>query len=259
MLQESHIRGTLMTESWRGRTLLIYLPPSYAKGVSRYPVVYVQDGGYLFDPFQSDALVQLERMFAHGELPELLFVGIETKNRLDEYTPWHAKALSERFADFGGKGSHYLAFLAEELKPYIDASYQTDGCQRQTGLVGASLGGLISMYAAYLYPHVFGKIGCLSGSFWYEGFLHFMESHIVASDLKIYMDVGSIEGIEKQNVQREMVSRTKAAYAILMNQQLSNKRLKFVIEEGAPHARPFFIKRFPSAVKWLYSNTEGEQ
>ncbi|ARP41204.1 putative protein YjcH [Geobacillus thermodenitrificans] len=255
MLKEGHIRGTLATESWRGRKLLIYLPPSYVKGASRYPVVYVQDGGYLFDPSQSDALVQIELMFARGELPELLFVGIETKNRLDEYTPWHAKALSERFADFGGKGSHYLAFLVEELKPYIDASYQPDGHQQQTGLIGASLGGLISMYAAYLYPHVFGKIGCLSGSFWYEGFLHFMESHIVAPEVKIYMDVGSIEGIEKQNVQREMVSRTKAAYAILMNQQRNNKRLKLVIEEGTPHARPFFIRRFPNAVKWLYSDT----
>ncbi|WP_259462719.1 alpha/beta hydrolase-fold protein [Caldibacillus debilis] len=75
-----------------------------------------------------------------------------------EYTPWRAKALSDPYPDFGGQGSHYLSFLVEKLKPYIDRKYKTDGRREQTGIIGASLGGLISIYAAYLYPDVFGKI-----------------------------------------------------------------------------------------------------
>lgn len=248
------MNGTLVMESFEGRELFIYLPPSYETSRAKFPVVYVQDGGYLFDPRQNHSLVRLERMFAHGELGELLLVGIEPKNRLDEYTPWYAKALSDKYADFGGQGFRYLSFLVEELKPYIDREYKTDSRRQQTGMIGASLGGLISIYAAYLCPNVFGKIGSISGSFWYEGFIDFMQSKNVDPGLKIYMDVGSVEGIEKQSIQKEMVLKTKEAYTILLNNGLTRERLQFVLEEGAPHDRIFFSKRFPEAVKWLYSN-----
>lgn len=113
---------------------------------------------YFYDPSQNRSLARLEHMFARGTLGELILVGIEPKNRLDEYTPWHAKALSDPYPDFGGQDSHYLSFLVEKLKPYIDRKYKTDGRREQTGIIGASLGGLISIYAAYLYPDVFGKI-----------------------------------------------------------------------------------------------------
>ncbi len=36
------------------------------------------------------------------------------------------------------------------------------------GLIGASLGGLFSIYAVLQKPEIFGRIGCISGSFWYE-------------------------------------------------------------------------------------------
>uniref|UniRef100_A0A7U4DJI6 Esterase n=1 Tax=Geobacillus sp. (strain Y4.1MC1) TaxID=581103 RepID=A0A7U4DJI6_GEOS0 len=248
------MNGTLVTESFAGRELFIYLPPSYGTSRAAFPVVYVQDGGDLFDPRQNNSLARLEYMFANGELGELLLVGIEPKNRLDEYTPWHAKALSDKYADFGGQGSDYLSFLVEKLKPYIDRKYKTDGRRQQTGIIGASLGGLISIYAAYLYPNVFGKIGSISGSFWYEGFIGFMQSKNIDPGLKMYMDVGSIEGIGKQSIQKEMVSKTKEACTILMNNGLASERLRFVLEEGAPHGRIFFSKRFPEALKWLYSN-----
>ncbi|WP_077616688.1 alpha/beta hydrolase [Caenibacillus caldisaponilyticus] len=250
--------GIVVTESFRGRELFIYLPPSYETSRANFPVVYVQDGGDLFDPRQNHSLARLERMFALGELGELLLIGIKPKNRLDEYTPWPAKALSDKFGDFGGLGFRYLSFLVEDLKPYIDSEFKTDSRRQQTGMIGASLGGLISMYAAYLYPDVFGKIGSISGSFWYEGFIDFMQAKTVATGLKIYMDVGRIEGIGKRTIQKDMVSKTKEAYTILKNNGLTKETLRFVIEEGAPHDLKIFSRRFPESVKWLYTNeTEG--
>jgi predicted alpha/beta superfamily hydrolase len=253
------VKGTIITDHIGERELAIYLPPSYPDGAASFPVVYVHDGGDLFAE-QADSslrpaasLQEIERKFASGELAELIMVGIAPVDRIHEYTPWFAKALSERFADFGGRGAEYLAFIVEQVKPHIDSRYKTNRRPDQTGIIGKSLGGLISLYAAYLYPGVFGKIGSISGSFWYEGFADYMrEQKMAQTGLRLYLDVGSLEGEGKQTVQREMVARTKEAYAILAASGLNGKQLRLHVEEGGRHELSCFRSRFPQALSWLF-------
>lgn len=243
------MRGMIIAESIGGREIAVYLPPSYAAGEAKYPVVYVQDGSYLFE----SSMEELEGKFERGELRELIFVGIEPVKRNDEYTPWFAPALSDKFADFGGKGADYLAFVTGELKPWVDERYRTSRLLEETGIIGASLGGLISLCAAYLYPGVFGRIGLLSASFWYPGMIGYVRTEpIAAASRKIYMYVGSAEGIEKRNIQSMMVPHTKEAFAILSKRGFSGDRLRLEIEEGAGHKGTYFIKRFPEAMAWLF-------
>jgi len=248
------LKGTLVTREIDQRSLLIYLPPGYPEESHNYPVVYVQDGGDIFDPGKSDSIAVLEEMFDLGELPELILVGIEPFNRLDEYTPWPAPALTERFADFGGQGSTYLRFVVEECKPFIDRQFQTDPRVEMTAMIGKSLGGLISLYAIYLYPHVFSKIGCISCSFWYPGVIDYMKEHPITSQMhRLYIDVGSLEGVGKQNIQKEMVARTKEAYALLAANGAFQDRLHFTLDEGAEHQLPFFARRFPYTLQCLFT------
>jgi len=56
----------------------------------------------------------------------------------------------------------YLAFLVDELKPFIDAGYRTLPGRADTIVMGSSMGGLISQYAMSKHPDVFGGAGCLS-------------------------------------------------------------------------------------------------
>lgn len=239
----------LIHTNFTGREVCIYLPPSYATLVEGFPVVYVQDGGYLF----REGLSKLKLMMRKKELREVILVGIGSDNRNDEYTPWFAKAATAGFIDFGGQGINYLDFLANELKPYIDGHYRTMCNPENTAIVGASLGGLISIYAAYLHPQVFGRIASISGSFWYEDFIQFMRStHIVHCGRRIYMDVGALEGTDKKNIQKDMVIKTQQAYEVLLNQGFSLERCRFVIEEGADHEHSLFIRRFPIALQWLF-------
>jgi enterochelin esterase-like enzyme len=56
----------------------------------------------------------------------------------------------------------YLAFLVDELKPFVDAGYRTLPDQTHTFVMGSSMGGLISLYALTEYPQAFGGAGCLS-------------------------------------------------------------------------------------------------
>ncbi|MDI5790290.1 hypothetical protein PO124_23445 [Bacillus licheniformis] len=65
------------------------------------------------------------------------------------------------------------------------------------------------------------------------------------------MDVGSTEGTDRDNLQKEMIPRTKEAFSLLTE---SGKELKFVIDEGGSHRLERFAKRFPEAVKWLFGS-----
>lgn len=232
------------------REIILYLPPSYAQQPDRrYPVAYVQDGGYLF----TECSNYLEHLFAIGELDELILVGITTLNRNDEYTPWPAESLLPHRSPFGGKGKAYVDEVADVLKPYIDDHYRTQKEAEYTAIIGGSFGGLISLFAGYWRPETFGLIGLLSTSFWYEGVMDYIQDHEGLSNrLKVFMSVGLCEGIYKQNVQKHMVSNTKAAASLFVEKGLPEHSLRFVADPQGTHDDLFMIQRFPEALQWLF-------
>jgi predicted alpha/beta superfamily hydrolase len=231
------------------REITVLLPPAYAKGKENFAVAYIHDGGDLL----YKQLAAVTELMAGGKLAQIIFVGIAAEQRLDDYTPWPAAALAAGYRDFGGKGDQYLAFVVNEVKPYIDRKYRTSTSPEHTGIIGASLGGLISLYALYLYPDIFGKFGSISGSFWYEGFIEFMkENRLLNKKSRIYMDVGSREGAGKNNIQREMLIRTGEVYNQLLEQGLPAANCRYWISEGDMHGQLYFMQRFPAALNWLY-------
>src|SRR5688572_27604222 len=145
------------------RDIYVYLPPSYATSGRRYPVIYMHDGQNLFEPslsFAGDWQVDetMEALSRQGV--EAIVAGVPNMGvrRCNEYSP---------FGD--GCGDAYLAFLADTLKPLIDDVLRTLPGREHTGIVGSSMGGLISLYAAVRRPEVFGFMGALSPSLWYAG------------------------------------------------------------------------------------------
>ncbi|MEF3311482.1 alpha/beta hydrolase-fold protein [Paenibacillus sp. GYB004] len=249
------MEGTINRHTYNGRVLTVYVPPQYGTISGKLPVVYVHDGDELFSPDVSDSLTVLERMTADGLVRPLLLVGIDPKERRDEYTPWPAPKLTAQFNDFAGEGPAYLAYLVEELMPFIAERYRTGSGPGHTGMIGASLGGLISMFAAYEHPGVFGRIGSISGSYWYERFVEYMkEKPIADGERRIYMYVGTAEGATKTNIQKTMVARTFEAHEVLLAGGFPPDRLKLHVEEGASHELNCFTDRFPEALQWMFSN-----
>lgn len=66
----------------------------------------------------------------------------------------------------GGRGDKYLDFLEHTVLPLVSSQYRVQ--TRSLGIMGSSLGGLISCYAAATRPSVFNKAGCLSSSFFWN-------------------------------------------------------------------------------------------
>ncbi|MEX1182940.1 MAG: alpha/beta hydrolase-fold protein [Gemmatimonadota bacterium] len=175
------------------RDLLVYLPRSYDAG-DRYPVIYMHDGQNLFDPatsFAGEWAVDQLLEDASGDGLEAIVVAIPNigPERTNEYSPF----LDEK--NGGGRGELYLRFIAETVKPLVDADFRTLADRANTGIAGSSLGGLISLYAFFRYRHVFGFAGVMSPALWFAGgaVLAWVARQPYAGG-RIYIDVGMKEG-----------------------------------------------------------------
>lgn len=157
----------------------IWLPPGYeAEPERRYPVLYMQDGqnGFVDEDASFGVAWQLQKVLAGlnaaGETRPAIVAGIWSIAdwRLADYRPARpflylsAGARARVQAGMGGppRSDAYLAFIVEELKPFIDARYRALPGREDTVMLGSSMGGLISLYAVCEYPDVFGGAACIS-------------------------------------------------------------------------------------------------
>ncbi|WP_425230852.1 alpha/beta hydrolase [Sphingomonas sp.] len=158
--------------------VVVWLPPGYDAGRSRYPVVYMHDGQNVFFPARSGfnkvwaADRAVLRLIAAHRIALVIVVAIDHPGaaRYRQYFPQRvyemgSPALRRAFdAQVHGPitGDAYLAFLVHDLKPLIDRSYRTRADAAHTAIVGSSMGGLISCYGFVEYPRVFGRAACVS-------------------------------------------------------------------------------------------------
>lgn len=160
------------------RNVEVWLPPGYGTHpTERYPVLYMHDGQNVFDPASSFGGVDwaadetMTRLIRERKVRPAIVVAVwNTAKRYQEYMP--EKPLAGTTSHSNGFGSTvqnrdiisdaYLKFLVTELKPFIDKTYRTRTGPADTFTMGASMGGLIAVYAMVEYPEVFGGAGCLS-------------------------------------------------------------------------------------------------
>lgn len=109
----------VVNDTFQDRQLLVYLPDGYGDSGQRYPVVYLQDSGDLIERNDSDVLMRVRDLATQGELPGFIFVGVESFDRHDEYTPFVYTALtySEVFGRIGSfSGSFWFSGMIEWLE-----------------------------------------------------------------------------------------------------------------------------------------------
>jgi predicted alpha/beta superfamily hydrolase len=182
----------------RPRDVLVYLPPGYgADTTQRYPVFYFHDGNNVFDAATSFAGVEwgvdetAERLIRSGALRPFIAVAVyNTPDRAAEYTP---------VADGprgGGHAGDYARYLLEELMPFVDRTYRTRREPAATGVVGSSLGGIVSLYLALEHPERFGLVGCISPAAWWAGHDIVRRAARARPGLRIWLDIGTEEGTQ---------------------------------------------------------------
>ncbi len=240
------------------RDILVYLPRSYDQDDRRYPVVYMHDGQNLFDArtsFAGEWQVDETMQRLESEGIEAIVVGIPNAGteRLNEYSPFRDPRHG------GGKGDAYLAFLVETLKPLIDTDFRTFADRAHTGIIGSSMGGLISLYAFFQRPAFFGFAGVMSPALWFGQraiFPYILRQRYIPG--KIYLDAGTAEVSRRfaaflpKHVSQPVVSDAGRMYAILERLGYDpHTEVRFVEDVGAQHNETAWARRFPDALRFL--------
>ena len=198
------------------RDVFVWLPEDYSPD-KKYDVIYMHDGQMLFDAattwnrqeWQVDEV--LTSLARENRIRPTIVVGVANieKTRYGDYFP--AKALdflppqTPRPESVAYDADNYLKFLVDELRPFIDRTYSTNSEKEHTGILGSSMGGLISLYALCEYPEVFGGAVCMSThtplvlefdtpenvEIWAKAFRDYLTRNLPAPNTaKIYMDRG---------------------------------------------------------------------
>jgi len=166
---ESHkIKSKALKEK---RNVWIGLPENYNKD-SSYSVVYVLDAEHRFDLTYSLAKELFENQNA---IPEVLVVGIphiDRSHRIADLTFSDSKVDAKGKEDtigyftssMTGNGLSFLKFLEDEVVPYVNKQYSTNGFNT---LMGHSIGGY---FCAYVLPiqKSFSAFQIYDASIWYN-------------------------------------------------------------------------------------------
>lgn len=132
------------------RDVWIYTPPGYDPAQGPYSWLLLNDGGaYVALPTPTI----FDNLRAVGRIPPVvvIFVGIVPGARIREL----------------GCNETFLAFLCEELLPWVRERYAISSDPHQAAIGGVSAGGLMAAFAALRHPEVFGNVLSQSGAFWW--------------------------------------------------------------------------------------------
>ncbi len=226
------------------RRAYLYLPDYYDDDESRrFPVMYMFDGHNVF--FDSDATYGKSwgmNSYMSWTKKPLIIVAVECNHegngRLMEYSPFNFS--NSTLGRIQGKGKVYMDWLVNTLKPQIDAKYRTIPDREHTLICGSSMGGLMALYGATAYNHVFQRAACLSPSLWVspgKG-IEMVAKADIRNDTCIYMDYGS----------EEIFNHAANAEALIsMAHLLLTKRvnLAFRIVPGGTHSEASWEQQIP--------------
>ncbi|KLT70104.1 alpha/beta hydrolase [Flavobacterium sp. ABG] len=224
------------------KKIWIYLPENYSTSIKKkYPVFYMHDAQNLFDSKTSYAGEWNVDEKLDSLKAQVIVVGIEHGNdkRTDELTPYK----NEKYG--GGNADNYLEFIVKTLKPYIDKNYRTKPDVKNTTIMGSSLGGLVSYYAAFQYPKVFGKAGVFSPSFWFSNDIYTLTEKAPKIKTKFYFLCGDNEDDDmvKDMTKMERLLDKNRCYCLHLT------RSKIV--KGGQHNEKLWRDNFVTAFLWL--------
>jgi predicted alpha/beta superfamily hydrolase len=192
-------------------TLHINLPANYDRSTDSLPVLYLLDGQWDF-PLVS--AIYGEQYF-DGFIPGVITVGITWGGNYPDYDKLRARDFTPSSPDGSarwGNAPKFLAFIREELIPFIDSKYRTQKNERT--LMGSSLGGLFTLYTLFNETELFNRYVLTSPAFlWDNASLFGYEKEYAekrsAIPVRLFMGIGGLEpGVPA--FQNELVNHLRA-------------------------------------------------
>ncbi|MBX9876608.1 MAG: alpha/beta hydrolase, partial [Beijerinckiaceae bacterium] len=213
MLKDTEVRTIRAKLLERDYEIYVWLPDSYrSQPRRRFPVLYVTDADYAFPLVRS--IAQRVGNRAQG-LEEFILVGLSYAlgdsrefSRRRDYTPTpHGEKTRdpEGRRPLFGEAEPYRRFLAEELMPFVAATYRTD--TTRSLYAGHSYGGLFGLHVLLTQPSMFSHYIIGSPSLWFDRRVMFARERAFAEanrDLgaNVLMAIGSFETVNPASEDR---------------------------------------------------------
>jgi predicted alpha/beta superfamily hydrolase len=250
--------GLVPSAHVQAREVQVWLPPGYERDAeARYPVLYLHDGQNVFDAQAAGAEWQVDeaaqRGITAGRLRPFIVVAVSsTVTRTLDYTPSAMWVPAERLGRpegerQGGGVAAYGRFLAEELKPLIDARFRTRPGVADTAVGGSSFGGLASLWLALHRADTFGAAWVVSPSVWWDDqiVLRDLPAAARADAPRLWVDMGAQEG-------EQAVTLARALTQQLARRGWPGERLRFVEDPRGSHDEASWARRVPAMLDFLY-------
>jgi len=264
------------TQYIKTRPVDIWLPNNYSKD-KKYAVLYMHDGQMLFDSTTTWNKQEWKvdehaaKLMNQGITKDFIVVGIHNIPDIRWQYLFPQKAFD--FMDESSRkmvfedakknnyntnfsGDNYLKFLIKELKPFIDTTYSTSKDRDNTFVAGSSMGGLMSMYAIFEYPEVFGGAACMSTHWpgWMPipnnpypvAIFKYMEAHVPDPEThKLYFDYGT------KTLDQYYPQYASKLDSIFVEKGYTGKNFKNLKFEGADHSENSWNQRLDIPLTFL--------
>ncbi|MBN1550142.1 DUF4261 domain-containing protein [bacterium] len=154
------------------RMVSVFLPDSYKKSENPFPVLVVLDG----EDFARPVAGMTSYYSKLGKCPELIVVGIESKDRWRDYTPTKASIPDGTPLTTSGGATLFMKFLENECMPYLESTYRISPFHV---LYGHSIAGLFVVNSVLEKESNFAGFIATSPSLWWD-------SELMSSKSKTY-------------------------------------------------------------------------
>ena len=149
------------------RPIRIYIPENIKDDEPLY-VIYLLDG---VEHFHTASGV-IKSLIDYEQIPNAVLVGVDTTNRVRDYLPQVQGEPKTEFQTFvknkwpdAGQTDKFLKFVSDELMPYINSHYSTNGYNT---LIGHSNAGTLALYTLVNQPELFNNYIAISPNSWWS-------------------------------------------------------------------------------------------
>ena len=187
--QGSVTRHTITSKSLNSdRDYWVYLPKAYDKN-TQYPLLLVFDGQLYYESGIPLPTI-LDNLIAENKISPVIAVLIDSVGFITRRTDLNCSET-------------YLEFITDELLSEIHSRYLISTNRADRIVMGASLGGIFSLYAALKRSDLFGKV--LSNSSGSNAIIDRLIQMNHSSKLKVYLDIGSLENPDSTKAVRDLL------------------------------------------------------
>lgn len=269
-----YVRDVYSSGLNNSRDLVVYLPPSYdensLKPFATGDVLLMHDGQNLFNASTSAFGVAwmcqdtLNDPILQGGMREVIVVGVDnTPARIFEYTYSVDPTVGQ-----GGGADLYLDFLRDTVLPVVAGRYRvfpTPGAR--WGVLGSSLGGLLSCYAGWTRPSEYAFTGCMSSSFWWnnEDFNNSVIPSAPPPHVGMYLDSGDAgpdnDDVNQTQTVRDSMLSLGFPYSPIVPQCGAGapssclRTLAYYLDHGGQHGEAYWGARFYVPMLYAYPPT----